>query len=331
MAGQSMDPYATLGIPRDADADAIKKAYRKLAQQYHPDVNQDEAGAEDRFKRVSAAYTVLSDPERRRAFDEFGDIALDPNFDAEKARHAHSQFGGGFPGGAGFGGGGGGGFGGGEFRGQDASGFGGIFEEFFAGASRGGPRQPRQQRGGDLEAALELAFIEAALGCEKRLTVSRPGADNLPTQESLTVKIPPGVAPGGRIRLAGKGRPGMAGGPAGDLFCLVSVRPHRVFRSEERDIHLELPISIAEAVGGAEVEIPTLEGRATMQIPPGTDGGSKLRLRGKGIPGAGGKERGDLYVTLRIRVPKDLDDAAREKLAELLPSEGESMRAELFG
>ncbi|MBW2420658.1 MAG: DnaJ domain-containing protein [Deltaproteobacteria bacterium] len=342
MAARPKDPYATLGVARDADAETIKKAYRKLAQQFHPDVNKDDAGAEDRFKQVSAAYSVLSDPGRRRSYDEFGDIAFDPNFDADKARQARSGFGrGGFSGG-GFGG---GGFGGGgpEFNTQDMGGMGGIFEEFFGGAAaRGGPRAPRQQRGGDLEAALELDFIESALGCEKRITVSRPGEDNLPTQESLTVKIPPGVAPGGRIRLSGKGRPGLGGGSPGDLYCVVSVRPHRFFRREGRDIQLEVPISFAEAVGGAEVEIPTLEGRATVQVPPGTDGGSKLRLRGKGIPAAIGtagtastakekkEQRGDLYVTLRIRVPKGLDDDARNRLAELLPSDGDSLRAELL-
>jgi DnaJ-class molecular chaperone len=326
MATRRKDPYATLGVARDADADTIKKAYRKLAQQFHPDVNKDDTGAEDRFKQVSAAYSVLSDPKRRRSYDEFGEIALDPNFDADKARQASQGFGGGF-GRGGFGGGGGGG----EFRTQDLGGLGSIFEEFFGGAAaRGGPRAPRQQRGGDLEASLELDVTEAALGCEKRITVSRPGEDNLPTQESLTVKIPPGVPPGGRIRLAGKGRPGLGGGSHGDLYCVVSVRPHRFFRREERDIHLEVPIAISEAVGGAEVEIPTLEGRATVQVPPGTDGGSKLRLRGKGIPGAAGKSRGDLYVTLRIRVPKGLDKAARDELAALLPDDGESLRAELL-
>jgi len=312
------DLYAVIGVARDASADDIKKAYRKLAQKYHPDQNADDPEAEEKFKEVSAAYTVLSDEQRRKDYDEFGDMAIDPNFDADKARQAGGQFGG-------FGGGdfaqsfsrGGGGF-------QDAGGFGSLFEDLFSG---GGPRQPRQRRGADVEAELELDFIDAIKGSEQSLTLARPESGR---RETLNVRIPPGVKEGGRIRLAGKGSPGMNGGPNGDLFAKVRIRPHPVFERDGDHIRMEAPISVAEAVNGASIEIPTLDGRVQLRIPAGTDGGSKLRLRGKGVPGRGGKNAGDLFVTVRIRVPKELDDEKREQLDALLEQDPTELRADLF-
>lgn len=309
------DPYAVLGVARDAKADDIKKAYRKLAQQYHPDRNADDAVAEDKFKEVSAAYAVLSDEQRRKAYDEFGEAALDPNFDADKARAAGAQFGGG-----GFGQGfsrNGGGF-------QDAGGFGNIFEDLFGG---GGPRQPRARRGGDVEAEIQLDFMDAIKGSEQSLTLTRPEGGG---SETLKVRIPPGVNEGGRIRLAGKGSPGMGGGPRGDLFAKVKIRPHPVFERDGQHIRMEVPISIVEAVNGASIEIPTLDGRVQLSIPAGTDGGSKLRLRGKGVPAKPGANAGDLFVTVRIRVPADLDDEQREQLAELLEQDPAELRSDLF-
>ncbi len=301
--------YDLLGVPRDADADAIKKAYRKLARESHPDSNPDDPSAEDRFKKISQAYAVLSDAERRTAYDEFGDIALDPNFDADRARAASAQGFGGFPGG---------GF---TFNAGDPEGFadiGGLFENLFGGAA-GGARAPRARRGSDLETRLDIDFIDAALGCEQRIELQRPDAKGGPPRsESLKVKIPAGVADGGKIRLAGKGGPGMAGGPAGDLIARIRVRPHRLFRREGRDIHIEAPITVSEAALGTQFEVPTLDGKVMLSVPAGTDSGSKLRLRGKGIPADGrGKPAGDLYVSIRIRVPKDLDDEARRSLKDL--------------
>ena len=282
-----MNLYDVLGIPRNADQAAIKKAYRKLAQDSHPDRNPNDSNAEERFKEIGRAHAVLSDPERRRAYDEFGDVALDPNFDAEQTRAA-SRF-------AGF------------------SDLGGLFEDLLGGARRG----PRRQRGADLETTLDLDFIDAALGCEHRLDLRRPAADGRAAAvESLDIRIPAGVRNGVVIRLAGKGSPGL-GGPPGDLLARVRVRKHRLFRRVGRDIHLEADVSIAEAVLGADFDVPTLDGKVVLRVPPGTDSGSKLRLRGKGIPASDGRPPGDLYVVVRIRVPKDLDDEARQEVKDL--------------
>ena len=305
MNGEQRSPYVVLGVPTTADDATIKKAYRRLAQESHPDQNPGDPEAEERFKAINQAYQVLSDPERRAAYDEFGDIALDPNFDAERARQARSF--GGFPGGGGH-------F---EFDTSGAGGFGdlgSLFADLFGGGATNGPR-PRG--GANLETTIELDFVDAALGCEHRVDLQRPGSAPGAPPETLTVRIPPGVADGGRIRLAGKGAEGSHGGPAGDLFARIRVRPHPLFRREGRDIHLEAPVTIGEATLGTEFEVPTLDGRVLLRVPPGTDSGSKLRLRGKGIPAHGREAAGDLYVSIRIRVPKQLDDEARQRVKEL--------------
>lgn len=308
----SRDPYTVLGVARDADANAIKSAYRKLAQQLHPDRNPDDPQAEEEFKRVSQAYAVLSDPESRRSYDEFGEISLDPNFDAEKARSFGGAFGGGQPG-----------FGGGQ-PGFGGGGFGSLFEDLFSGGF-----QARPQPGPDLQAQLELDFLEAARGTERRLSVNRPNGRGGTRRDTLSIKIPAGVADGAKIRLAGKGGEGAAGAPPGDLFATVRVRPHRVFRRDGQDLHIEVPISVREAVTGADIEIPTLDGRVTLHVPPESDGGSRLRLRGKGFPAAGKKAVGDLYVTLRIRVPKGVDAERRAELERLLEDDTD-LRSDLF-
>ncbi|MDG2050180.1 MAG: J domain-containing protein [Myxococcota bacterium] len=310
------DPYAALGVSRDAEIESIKKAYRKLAQQYHPDRNPDDPAAEERFKQVSAAYAVLSDPERRKNFDEFGEIALDVSFDAEKARAASRGFGGGFPGGAP-----GGGF-------QDAGDLGSLFEDLFGGG-RAGRRGPFPQPGPDLETRLSLSFSEAVLGCEKRVEVSRPDAEGRTHRETLQVRIPTGVEDGARIRLAGKGGEGSGGGPAGDLYARIQVQKHKAFKRDGRNLNLDVPISIAEAITGAEVDLATLDGRLNLKVPPGTDGGTRLRLRGKGVPAHGQRPAGDLYVTIRIRVPKKLDEAQRKVVEELFDEDAARWREDL--
>ncbi len=313
------DLYATLGVPRDADTDAVKSAYRKQAQRYHPDRNSDDPAAEEQFKRVSAAYAVLSDKQRRKAYDEFGDIALDPNFDADKA---HRRFGGGFGGGdfASAFSGQGGGF-------QDIGDLGSLFEDLLGGGAR--QRGPRPRRGANLEASLELDFTDAALGSEQRLSIDRPTASGT-RQETLSVRIPPGVGDGARIRLAGKGAEGSGGAPPGDLFANIRIRPHPVFRREGHDLYLDVPVSFTEAVRGADIEIPTLTGRVTLHVPAHSDGGTRLRLRAKGVPMSRGGAAGDLYVTIQIRVPRDLDSAAQTKLDELLSDDPNRWRRELF-
>lgn len=314
-ATSKKDPYALLGVARDADAGSIRKAYRKLARELHPDVNPDDPVAEERFKQVSEAYSVLSDEAKRSAYDEFGEIAFDPNFDAAKARQAGAAYGGGFPGSGG----------GASFGGLDD-----LFSNLF---SRGGERGPGaysiRRAGVDLEAELELEFVEAALGGEKRLTIGRPTAAGGTKQESVTVRIPPGVADGGRIRLRGKGGESTGGGPPGDLFARIHVRPHPVFRREGRDLHVDIPITVREAILGAKVEVPTLTGRATVSIPAGTDGGARLRLRGKGIPKTSRGPAGDMFVNVQIKVPKGLDSEALARVEELDLFDIEGLRKDL--
>jgi DnaJ-class molecular chaperone len=306
---EKKDLYAVLGVARDADEDAIRKAYRQLARRFHPDVNPGDHEAEERFKSVSQAYAVLSDPERRRNYDEFGEISLEGGFDADRARQAREAFGQHF-GGHGHPG----GFAerGESFHFDDLE---DLFSDLYR--RRGWGDVPRHRRGTDLEAQLELEFLDAARGGEQRLQIARPTADGGLRQESVTVRIPPGVADGGRIRLRGKGGEGVGDGAAGDLYARIRVRPHRIFRREGRDLTLDLPVSVGEATLGAKVQVPTLEGRVTLTIPPGTDSGAKLRLRGKGVPHPSGGPPGDLYVVVQVRVPRDLPPAAAEKLRAL--------------
>jgi curved DNA-binding protein len=305
------DLYGTLGVAKGADEDTIRKAYRKLARRYHPDVNPDDDAAEDRFKEISEAYAVLSDAERRRAYDEFGQTSLDSSFDAERARRARDAFGGGGPGAEGF----------------ASGGLDDLFSNLFS--RRGWSGGPQRRRGPDLEANLELDFVDAARGTEQRLSIARPTATGGLREETVTVRIPPGVADGGRIRLRGKGGEGAGGAPPGDLHARIHVRPHRFFRRDGRDLLIDVPVGVREAILGAKVEVPTLDGRVTVTIPPGTDGGTKLRLRGKGVADPAGGSPGDLYVVVQIRVPSDLDDASKEKLAAVDGLEQKGLRSHL--
>jgi len=321
------DLYEVLGVARDADPDALRKAYRKLARRHHPDVNPGDEAAEERFKEISEAYDVLSDPVKRRNYDEFGEISLQGGFDAEQARRAREAFGARFggepgPGAAGF-----------EFRSGEPFEFGDLDDllgRFGFGGRGGRGGRAGGMRGPDLEATLELDFLEAAKGGEKRLSLQLAGEDGRVRTQTLTVRIPPGVGDGGRIRLRGKGAPGRGGAPAGDLWATVRVRPHPVFRREGRDVSVEVPVTIAEAIRGAKIEVPTLDGRATVTVPPGTDSGQKLRLRGKGIPDPKGGAPGDLYVVIQIRVPKGLDAEAAAALDTLAEAGPENPRKELF-
>jgi curved DNA-binding protein len=302
---EKKDLYGLLGVARDADEDAIRKAYRQLARRYHPDVNPGDDAAEERFKAVSEAYSVLSDEEKRRNYDEFGEVSLEAGFDADKARQAREAFGQRF----------GRGMGGAEGEGFHFGGLDDLFSDLFA--RRGWREAPRARRGHDLEAELELDFLDAARGGEHRLTFARPTADGGMRQETVAVRIPPGVAEGGRIRVPGRGGEGLRGGASGDLYAHIRIRPHPVFRREGRDLHLDLPVTVREATLGAKVPVPTLEGRVTLTVPPGTDSGTKLRLRGKGVPSPSGGAPGDLYATVQIVVPHDLPPQAVEKLEEL--------------
>jgi curved DNA-binding protein len=292
------DLYQILGVPRTATADEIKKAYRKLARQHHPDVNPGNKQAEERFKEASASFEVLSDEKRRKLYDEFGSDSLRSGFDAaraEEVRRWRRQ--GAPPGGQPFD------FG--DFASTEVGGqpfdFGTIFETIFGqGAPRGGRGPGGPRRGGpvpgeDLEAEIELDVRDAVTGAERDLRVG---------DRTLRVTIKPGMGDGARIRLAGQGAPGHRGGPAGDLLLRVRLRPHPLVRVDGRDLTLDLPVTVPEAAAGAEIELPTFEGKVRLQIPAGTQGGARLRLRGKGMPDAKGGPRGDLYVVVRLVLPE---------------------------
>ena len=293
MAVGFRDYYEVLGVPRGASDEEIRSAYRKLAREYHPDVNKD-PGAEDRFKEVSEAYEVLRDPEKREKYDRLG-----ANWKAGEDVSGASGFGGTS------------GFGGGEAQGfGDGAGFSDFFESFFGGrrgASSG--FEGFSMRGGDQEATIEVTLEEAARGGKKKISLA-DGRD-------FEVRIPPGVRDGQKIRrAAGQGGGGASGGPAGDLYLRVRIKPHPRFRREDDDLVVEVPVAPWEAALGATVPVPTLDGSAKVQVPAGSSSGRRLRLRGEGMPGPGGR-KGDLYAAVRIVVPKRLEKRERELFEEL--------------
>lgn len=305
-----MNPYQVLGVAKTASNDEIKKAYRKLARDTHPDLNPGDEVAEARFKEVSVAYDVLSDKDKRRDYDEFGEAVFNAGFDSERARAQGARFGGS---------GGGGGFGGNPFGGA-----GGGFEfsnldDLMRGFGGGGGRGPGSMRrqGRDLEASMKLGFMEAIRGGERSLSVARPRADGSVRTESIQVRIPPGVSDGGTLRIPRKGGEGMGGGPAGDLLIQVRVEPHPVFRRKGRDLEFDLPITLSEAVLGARVEVPTTDGRATLTIPPGTSSHARLRLKGRGVPESKKSPAGNLDARIKIIVPKEPDPRLTKLLEEM--------------
>ncbi|GAC1466668.1 MAG: J domain-containing protein [Isosphaeraceae bacterium] len=314
------DYYETLGIPRDAVPAAIKKAYRNLARKYHPDVNPGDKKAEARFKEVQQAYDILSDAEKRTLYDRFGHAAFEgmaagpqnfqrgPSSPPGYESFDFSEFFG--PGGA---------------RGASSPGNpneqggaagSGLFEELI-GRMRGGRgarrpgAAPGPRPGRNLEASLTVPFLTAIRGGETTIEVERDAR-----RESLVVKIPAGIEPGARLRLKGQGEPGEKGAPHGDLTIVVDVEPHRLFLREGRNLTVEVPVTIEEAVLGARLEVPTPQGLRSLTIPPGSSSGQKLRLRGQGVPASGSKPAGDLFVILKIVVPKQLDDESRRLIQE---------------
>jgi curved DNA-binding protein len=296
------DYYEVLGVPRGAGDEEIRSAYRKLAREYHPDVNKD-PGAEDRFKEVSEAYEVLRDAGKREKYDRFG-----ANWKAGQDVSGASGFGdaSGFGGSSDFGG-----FGGGDGQGfGDGAGFSDFFESFFGGRPGGSARgfEGFSTRGGDQEAALEVTLEEAARGGKRKFSLA-DGRD-------FEVRIPPGVRDGQKIRLAGQGGEGSSGGPAGDLYLRVRIKPHPRFRREGDDLVVEIPVAPWEAALGATVPVPTLDGSAKVKVPGGSSSGRRLRLKGEGMPGPGGR-KGDLYANVKIVVPKKLKKRERELFEEL--------------
>ncbi|MGQ0675372.1 MAG: DnaJ C-terminal domain-containing protein, partial [Rhodospirillales bacterium] len=282
------DPYDVLGVRRDAPPEEIKRSYRKLAKSLHPDLNPGKPEVERRFKEVSAAYDLLSDSAKRARFDR-GEIDAQGNPRPEHAyREAWGRRGragaqGGPQGGTGAGGGFWGGRGGGdaEFGGFDPS---AIFEEILGGGRR---RGGFRARGGDVAYSLTVDFLDAALGAKRRVTLS--------DGQTLDIAIPPGTETGQTLRLKGKGMDGLGGGEPGDALIQVTVGPHKLFRREGFDIHIEAPVSVQEAVLGAGIEVPTIDGRVAVKLPKGADTGTRLRLKGRGVPRGKGGARGDQY------------------------------------
>ena len=295
------DPYDVLGVRRDAPADEIKKLYRKLAKSLHPDLNPGKPEVERRFKEVSAAYELLSDAKKRAQFDR-GEIDASGNPKPEQmyrdawareaaARRGRAQQGGGPWGGFGAGQGPEAGF---DFGG----GFdpGSIFEEMLGRRRRGGMRA----RGGDVSYRLTVDFLDAALGAKRRVTLS-DGA-------TLDISIPPGTETGQVLRLKGKGAPGLGGEAPGNALIEITVAPHPLFKREGADIHIEAPISLQEALLGASIEVPVIDGRVAVKLPKGANTGTRLRLKGRGVP-QGKNGRGDQYVTLKVALPDPPDPA----------------------
>jgi len=344
------DYYETLGVNRDASEEEIKKAYRKLAMKHHPDRNPDSKDSEDKFKEAKEAYEMLSDPQKRAAYDAYGHAGVDASAGAAGA------------GGAGFGG--------------FADAFGDIFGEIFGNAG-GGRQRSNVYRGADLRYNLEISLEEAARGTETRIRIptmeqcepchgsgAKPGTQpkTCPTcngqgqvrmqqgffsiqqtcpkchgsgkvvetpcstcsgvgrikrQKTLSVKIPVGVDEGDRIRLAGEGEAGVNGGPSGDLYVVIHIREHAVFQRDHNDLHCEMPISFTTAALGGEIEIPTLDGAAKIKIPAETQSGKAFRLRGKGIKGVRSNVHGDLLCHVVVETPVSLTARQKELLEEL--------------
>ncbi len=282
------DYYKIMGVKRDATQDEIKRAYRKLARKYHPDVSK-EADAETRFKEVGEAYEVLKDPEKRAAYDQLG-----ANWKAGQEFHPPPDWNAGFE------------FSGGGFTGGDASAFSDFFETLFGREFAGGGRRSSayHAKGEDHHARILIDLEDAYHGANRTITLQVPELDahgRVHTrQRTLKVHIPKGVKQGQRIRLAGQGAPGMGKGPAGDLYLEVAFKPHPYYRIEGRDLYIDLPLAPWEAALGAKVKVPTPGGVVDLKIPPNSKPGRKLRLKGRGIPN---KPAGDLYVVLQIALP----------------------------
>ena len=374
MAENKRDYYEVLGVQKGASEEEIKKAYKKLARKYHPDMNPGNKEAEEKFKEINEANEVLSDPEKKARYDQFGFAGVDPNYGAG-AGGAYSA----------------GGF--------DFGDLGDIFGSFFGGGfggSRANPNAP--QRGESLRTSVTISFEEAAFGCEKEISIERVeqcdtcrgngcakgttaevcpdcrgsgmvqqrrqtplgfmstsapcgrcggkgriihqpcsachGSGQLRRRKTLKVTIPAGIDNGQTISLRGQGNAGKNGGPAGDLLIVIAVRPHEIFRREGTSVLCEAPITFTQAVLGAELEIPTIDGKVKYSIPEGTQSGTTFRLKGKGIPGLNGRARGDQYVTVYIETPRNLNREQKEALRKFSDTLGESnyeQRKSFFG
>lgn len=311
----AVDYYAVLGVKKDASADELRKAYKKLSRENHPDRKPNDAAASEKFKQVQEAWDVLGDVTKRQQYDQFGS-AFGPNgpqFQQGRRRGGAGPV---------------------DFQEM----FGGnvdlsdLLGGMFGGGAGGSPfgsqagRRGRAAQGANIEAEIEIPFVVAAEGGTQDLQLDRSG-----NHERLSVKIPPGVSTGSVIRLAGQGQAGRGGGPAGDLLVTIKVAPHSYFRREGSDLLVDVPITVSEAALGTKVEVPTLaEGPMVVTIPPGTSSGAKLRLRGKGVPDQKTRARGDLYVVIKLVLPPKLDDATRGLFEQIAAAAPYNPRASLW-
>jgi DnaJ-class molecular chaperone len=283
----SWDPYAALGLGRTATADDIRRAYRKLAKELHPDVRPGDKQAEERFKRATAGFNLLSDPVTKSRFDR-GEIDADGNERMAFGSRGHARQGARASAGAGAGPGAGA-----EFD------LGDIFSDLFGSGMGGGARSYGRMRGRDIRFTLDIEFIDAINGAKRRVSLAEG--------RTLDVAIPPGVESGQVLRLKGQGGPGVQGGPPGDALVELNVRPHAIFKREGQDVHMDLNVSLTEAVEGARVQAPTPSGPVALTIPAGANSGMTLRLKGKGVAG-----QGDQFVRLLVHLPDNLDDELKK-------------------
>lgn len=317
------DYYEVLGVPRTATPDDMKKAFRKLAMQFHPDKNPGDKKAEEKFKEVNEAYETLSDPQKRQMFDQFGHAGAQAGFRPGPGGPFGGAAGGPF-GGFGQGGFGGPGGGAGPENMQDI--FGDIFSDFFSGRGgrqgAGGPgaagagRGQARGRGADLRYTLNISFEEAAVGTEKTISFIRQRSGK-EENARLQVTVPAGVKAGQRLKLRGEGDASPNGGGVGDLYVIVNISEHPLFKRVENDIHLDLPLGFIDAILGTTIEIPTLTGKASLKIPAGTHSGQMFRLKGKGFAPVSGSATGDMLVRVAIDVPSEITDEQRELLRKL--------------
>ena len=368
MAEQKRDYYEVLGLGKGASEDEIKKAYRKLAKKYHPDLNPGDKTAEEKMKEVNAAYEILSDPEKKARYDQFGHAGVDPSY----------------------------GGGGGQYSGFEDFDLGSIFDSFFGGGMGGGQtRRSGPRKGESIRASVTLTFEEAAFGCQKQITVNRVetcpdcggsgakagtsaetcpdchgtgqikttqrtilgmmstsspcsrcrgtgkiikdpcpscrGAGSLRKQRMITVQIPAGIDHGQTISVRGEGNAGQNGGPAGDIFVTVNVTPHEIFKRRGQDVMVELPVTFVQAALGAELEAPSIDGKISYNMPEGTQPDTVFRIRGKGIPNLNGRGRGDQFIKVKIEIPRNLTREQKDILRQFDETAGDAQFGEKKG
>lgn len=302
------DYYNILGVSKSASGDEIKKAFRNLARKYHPDVNPGDKKAEERFKDVQQAYEILSDPEKKKSYDMFGEAGFQGRPGGYQT-HYSGNFGDlgdniNFGGASGF------------------SSFEDIFSEIFG--ARGSGRQQshtrRPSKGRDVEHKIEIDFNTAIKGGSRDIKIARESNGKDYSTETITVKIPSGVDNGSKIRVTGKGEPGRNSGKRGDLYLKVKVASHPIFKRNKNDIFLDLPVTIFEAALGAEVKVPTIDTTANLKIPAGIQNGTKMRLKGKGVLNPKTRERGDQYINIVVSMPDTISDSDKKTFEELSES-----------